>query len=120
MTDRLTCLLCPIGCELEGDTDGDRVEVRGHQCDKGLDFAAEEILRPTRNLATSVPLKGTVDRMVSVRLSGRVPREMIFPILSEIKALRPSAPVRRGDVLITDVCGTGVDVIATRTIASFG
>jgi len=116
MIDRLTCLLCPIGCELEVESEGDRVEVRGHQCDKGIDFAAEEVLRPKRNLATSVPLAGTVDRMVSVRLTGRVPREKIFSILAEIAKIRPAAPVRRGDVLIADVCGTGVDVIATRTV----
>ncbi len=116
MIDRLTCLLCPIGCELEVETDGERIDVRGHQCDKGPDFAAEEVLRPKRNLAASVPLRGTSDRMVSVRLSDRVPRELLFPILAEIAILRPAAPVRRGDVLIKNVLGSGVDVIATRTV----
>jgi len=116
MTDRLTCLLCPIGCELVVEREGDGVRVQGQECDKGLDFAAEEILRPKRNLAASVPLAGTEDRMVSVRLSDRVPREMLFPILKEIAALRPAAPVRRGDVLIKNVLGTGADVISTRTV----
>ena len=41
---------------------------------------------------------------------------MIFPILAEIAGLRPEAPVRRGQVLIADVLGTGADVIATRTV----
>jgi CxxC motif-containing protein len=41
---------------------------------------------------------------------------MIFPILAEIAPLRPEAPVSRGQVLIADVLGTGVDVIATRTV----
>ena len=50
MNDRLTCLLCPIGCELEVEADGGDVRVLGHQCDKGIDFAAEEILRPTAEL----------------------------------------------------------------------
>jgi CxxC motif-containing protein len=54
--------------------------------------------------------------MVSVRLSDCVPRDMLFPILREIAKLRPEPPVRRGQVLITDVLGTGVDVIATRTV----
>jgi CxxC motif-containing protein len=117
MNDRLTCILCPIGCELEVEADGGEMGVLGNQCDKGLDFAAEEILLPKRNLATSVPLAGTADRMLSVRLSERVPRESVAPILAEIIRLRPSLPVRRGDVLITNVCGSGVDVIATRTVA---
>lgn len=116
MIDRLTCLLCPLGCELEVETAGGRLEVRGHQCDKGLDFASEEVLRPKRNLAASIPVAGTDGRTTAVRLSGRVPREMIFPVLAEIAKLRPATPVRRGDVLIRDVLGTGVDVIATRTV----
>jgi CxxC motif-containing protein len=116
--DRLTCVLCPVGCELEvrKDKTGE-LDVRGSQCDKGIPFAVEEVLYPKRNLAMSVPVRGTAATMVSVRLSGRVPREMIFPILAEIARLRPEAPVRRGQVLIADVLGTGVDVIATRTVA---
>jgi CxxC motif-containing protein len=116
MIDRLTCLLCPLGCELEVEHEGERIEVRGHQCDKGPGFAAEEVLRPKRNLAASIPLGGTLDRMVSVRLTDRVSRDMMFPILVEIAKLRPPAPVRRGDVLIRNVLGSGVDVIATRTV----
>jgi len=114
--DRLTCVLCPVGCELEvRKTEAGELDVSGNQCDKGVPFAVEEVLRPKRNLATSVPIRGTAARMVSVRLSGPVPREMIFPILAEIAKLRPEAPVRRGQVLVSNVLGTGVDVIATRT-----
>ena len=116
--DRLTCVLCPVGCELEVSGDGSSdVQVIGNQCDKGIPFAVEEVLRPMRNLATSVPVRGTAATMVSVRLSGPVPREMLFPILAEIAKLRPELPVRRGQVLIADVLGAGVDVIATRTVA---
>ena len=115
--DRLTCVLCPVGCELEVRMDeAGELDLQGNQCDKGVPFAVEEILHPKRNLATSVPVRGTEAKMVSVRLSDRVPREMIFPVLAEIAKLRPEVPVRRGQVLITDVLGTGVDVIATRTV----
>ena len=117
VVDRLTCVLCPVGCELEVRRDeSSDVEVLGNQCDKGIPFAVEEVLHPKRNLATSVPVQGTEATMVSVRLSGPVPREMIFPILAEIARLRPEVPVRRGQVLIAGVLGAGVDVIATRTV----
>ena len=114
--DRLTCILCPVGCEIEVRRGTKALDLKGHQCEKGIDFATEEVLRPRRNLATSVPLKGSETLMVSVRLSGRVSREMLFPILDKISKLRPDGPVRRGQVLIPDVLGTGVDVIATRTV----
>lgn len=115
--DRLTCVLCPVGCELEVARDeSGGLEVRGNACDKGIPFAEEEVLHPKRNLATSVPVRGETGRMASVRLSGPVPREMIFPILAEIAKLRPVPPVRRGQILIANVLGTGVDVIATCTV----
>jgi CxxC motif-containing protein len=118
VVDRLTCVLCPVGCELEVARDAaGELEVQGNQCDKGVPFAVEEILRPKRNLATSVPVRGTAAKMVSVRLSGPVARDMIFPVLAEIAGLRPEAPVRRGQVLIGNVLGTGVDVIATRSVS---
>ena len=117
VSDRLTCVLCPLGCELEVTGSRAHPEISGNLCDKGVGFAAEEVLDPKRNLATSVPLKGTVTRMVSVRLSARVPRDLVFPILAEISRLRPEAPVRRGQVLLADVLGSGVDVIATRTVS---
>jgi CxxC motif-containing protein len=115
--DRLTCVLCPVGCELEiGRDAAGELRVDENQCDKGVPFALEEILHPKRNLATSVPVRGTPARMVSVRLSATVPRELLFPILAEIAKLRPEPPVRRGQVLVANVLGTGVDVIATRTV----
>ena len=117
LVDRLTCVLCPVGCELEvGRNTASGLDVKGNQCDKGVPFAIEEILHPRRNLATSIPIRGTAARMVSVRLSGPVPRDLLFPILAAIAKLRPEAPVRRGQVLIADILGTGVDVVATRSV----
>jgi CxxC motif-containing protein len=112
----MTCLLCPAGCELEVREANGRIEVSGHECDKGAGFAESEVRSPMRNLATSVPVRGSRSGMVSVRLSGPVPLDRVFPILEAVSALRPEAPVRRGQVLIADVLGTGVDVIATRTV----
>ncbi len=114
--DRLTCVLCPLGCELEVRNDGEGWDVQGNLCDKGIDFAREEVLFPKRNLATSVPVEGHPTKMVSVRLSDRVARDMILPLMKEIKMLRPRIPIKRGQVLMADVLGTGVDVIATRSV----
>ena len=117
--DRMTCVLCPVGCELEvGKNATGKLQVKGNQCDKGIPFALEEALYPRRNLATSVPVRGTAAKMIPVRLSQPVPREMLFPILAEISKLRPETPVCRGQVLIADVLGTGADVIATRTVVA--
>lgn len=116
--DRLTCVLCPVGCEIEAARTESGLDIRGHMCEKGVEFATEEVLHPKRNLATSVPAEGRPATMISVRLSSAVPRDMLFAILAEIVKLRPALPVARGQVLIANVLDTGVDVIATRTIGS--
>ena len=36
--------------------------------------------------------------------------------LAAVAALRLDAPVAAGDVLIEDVCGTGVAVVATKSV----
>jgi CxxC motif-containing protein len=116
MNDKLTCIMCPIGCELDVCGNEDKIEVTGNKCDKGIDFAREEVFAPKRNLATSVPINGRQFRMVSVRLSDRVPRHRLFDVLKEISRLRPVPPVKRGQVLIPNVLNSGADVIATRTV----
>lgn len=117
MQDKLTCIMCPLGCEMEVTVSGKDVATRGNKCVKGLEFAEEEMLDPKRNLATSVPIAGGNFQMLSVRLNQRVSRQMLFPILKEIARLRLVPPVTRGSVLIKNVLGSGADVIATRSVS---
>ena len=41
------------------------------------------------------------------------PKDKLFDCMAEIRKLDLKAPVNRGDVLIADVCGTGVDIVAS-------
>lgn len=116
MQDKLTCIMCPLGCEMEVTVTGTEVDVRGNKCIKGVEFAREEMLDPRRNLATSVPIEGRLFKMLSVRLSQRVSRELLLPIIGEIAKLRPVPPVQRGAVLIENVLNSGANVIATRSV----
>ena len=36
--------------------------------------------------------------------------------MSALKAARVSAPVKRGEILIKNVAGTGVDIVATKSV----
>ncbi|MCI0513129.1 DUF1667 domain-containing protein [candidate division KSB1 bacterium] len=116
MLEKLTCIMCPLGCEMDVRQSESVFEVTDNKCEKGITFAREEILDPRRNLATSVPIPGKNFKMLSVRLSERVPRALIFPILQAIARLRPTPPITCGAVVLPNVLGTGVDVIATRTV----
>ena len=116
MSETLTCIMCPVSCELNVIRNDDGIQVEGSQCGRGVDFAEEEILHPKRNLATSIPISGKNFRMLSILLSDRVSRHLLMDILKEIAVIRIDPPVYRGQVLADNILNSGADVIATRTV----
>ncbi len=116
MSEKILCVVCPLGCRLLVDIEGDSVSVEGHKCSKGIDFAHSEIIEPKRNFSTSIPIDGEVFSMLSVRLSSVIPLKLFSTVICEITSLHPETPIHRGQVLIHNVSDTGVDVIATRTV----
>ena len=43
-----------------------------------------------------------------------IPKEKIFDCMAAIREAVAQAPVHIGDVVVENVCGTGVDVVATK------
>ena len=54
--------------------------------------------------------------MVSVKTSADIPKGKIFDCVKELQAIDVPAPVAIGDVIIPDVCGTGVSIVATKNV----
>ena len=59
--------------------------------------------------------KGVVKNkeIVSVKTAEAIPKDKIFACVEALKDLTISAPVSIGDIIVPDVAGTGVDLIAT-------
>lgn len=113
-TRRVTCVQCPMGCALEvAVLDGRATAVAGNACPRGAAYGVAEVERPVR-VVTSLARVAGVSRPVSVRTAGAVPREKVPEVLRAIHALVLEPPVAAGQVLVRDVAGTGVDVVATR------
>ena len=45
-----------------------------------------------------------------------IPKGKIFDCMEALKKVTVTAPVQIGEVIIKNVCGTGVDVIATKKV----
>ena len=117
MTRTMICILCPNSCELTAQYgDGLPFRCSGNLCVKGGDYARQELLSPMRNIATSVEVDGGDLPLCSVRLTAPIPKERIFDAVDLIHHCRLTAPVEAGQVILTDLLGLGVDVIATRDI----
>jgi len=119
MTTRtLTCIGCPLGCTLNVSLeDGRVVSVIGNTCKKGDDYAHKECVHPARTVTGTVRISGGKLPVCSVKTAQEVPKEKIFEVAAAFARLETVAPVFIGDVLLHDVAGTGVDVIATRNVA---
>ena len=116
-TMELTCIGCPLGCPLTVTMEANEVvEVKGNTCPKGDAYARKEVTNPTRIVTSTVVVEGGVAPMVSCKTAADIPKGKIFDVTDALKDVVAKAPVAIGDVLLADVAGTGVDIIATKNV----
>ena len=109
---RSICINCPKGCELEVSVDGDKVTVTGQGCPRGETYGRAEATNPTRMVTGLVKLAGS-RRPLPVKTRTAIPKRLISDVTNLLANTTVSPPKRIGDVIVPDVCGTGVDVVAT-------
>lgn len=113
----LTCTSCPIGCQLQVEIeDGKELTVTGNSCRRGELYAQKECTNPTRIVTTTVKVKNGKINAVSVKTASDIPKEKIFQCIDALRGLEVEAPIRLGDIIIKDVAGTGVAIIATKNV----
>ena len=118
MVKKLTCISCPIGCELSVSLDesGKILKIEGNRCPRGKEYAITEITNPQRILPISVKVEDGEMELVSAKTDKPVPKKKMYEIIEYIKKLKVKAPVKRGDLIVEDILGTGANLIATRTV----
>ena len=109
---KLICINCPKGCEMDVEAVGGDVKVSGNGCPKGEAYAKAEVTNPTRMVTGLVRLAGT-RRPLPVKTKVAIPKARIADVTNLLANTTVLPPKRIGDVIIENVCGTGVDVVAT-------
>lgn len=114
----LTCISCPLGCPLKVETDaqGQVVGVTGNTCKRGEIYGRKEVTSPERVITSTVKVEGGTAPLVPVRTKTEIPKGKIWECMAAIREAEVQAPVKLGDVIIPNVCGTGVNVVATKTV----
>lgn len=116
-TRELTCIGCPLGCALTVTMEGKEVkEVKGNTCAKGDIYARKEVTNPTRIVTTTVKVSGGKVPMINVKTQSDIPKDKIFDCVAALKGLTIPAPVVIGDVVLADVAGTGVNIVAAGNV----
>ena len=83
----MVCIVCPNGCRLKVSRDGDKIDVQGAKCKRGVAFGTP------------------------VKTSYEIPKEHLLDAMKTIRAFKLSERVNTGDVVIKDVFGA--DIVAT-------
>ena len=108
----LTCIVCPRGCQMTVTLeDGKVMGVEGNFCRRGMTYANDECTNPRRTVTSTV--RCTDGTIVAVKTENTIPKEKMLEVMAEINAVHPAGDLKIGDVIIEDVCGTGVRVVAT-------
>ena len=135
MIRELTCVTCPMGCSLSIESgEGDDLVITGNRCPRGVVYAREELLAPKRVVTATCRLRfpeatpseaglphaamafAGLPRRLPIKSTAAFPRERIPELLGLIAELEVPAPVHIGDLLAKDLLGTGIDLVATRTV----
>ena len=114
MEKELICIVCPRGCHLKVDVENKNVT--GNTCKRGFEYGLNEVISPTRIVTSTVKVQNASQCVVPVKTEKAIPKEKIFDIMKEINKVEIKTPIKIGQVIIENILGTGVNVVATKSI----
>ena len=111
----LHCICCPLGCEITASLeDGAVVSISGNSCPRGEKYAREELTAPQRMLTMTVRILQGKLPLLPVVSAQALPKERIMDCARALRRVTAEAPVRAGDVIVPNLLGLGVDILASR------
>ena len=111
----LICIVCPRGCRLAVDEEQDYA-VTGNGCPRGAEYGRIELTNPTRVVTSTVRYVGGVHPRCPVKTDRPIPKALVRAAAAALDGVTLTAPAELGQVVLTDVCGTGASFIPTRAI----
>ncbi len=115
MKKTLTCIECPMGCEIEVELEnGKPVSVRGNSCSRGKLYAENEVVCPMRVVTSTVKAENGI--LIPVKTDKPVKKSEIFNVMKKINGVHCVLPVCIGDVLFANIEGDA-NLVATGNVA---
>lgn len=115
---KVCCTTCPQECVITVSLKNGKIDkVEGQGCKRGKKFAEKELTNPERTLtSTVVVVWGKKTRLLPVKTAVPIPKKDMAVAMATIRTTRLTGPCQMGDVVIPNIGGTGVDVVACRSI----
>jgi CxxC motif-containing protein len=116
MKKEFICIVCPNSCRLTVTETSGSITVAGNECSRGEKHGIHEYMNPTRMLTTTVAVTGGTLPRLPVISREEMPKALINKCLDVLYRMKLAAPLRCGDIIAKNICNTGVDVIASRSM----
>lgn len=111
----LICIVCPRGCHLKVDEENG-YKVTGNFCPRGDVYGKAEVTNPVRTVTSTVRAVGGSHCRCPVKTDRPIPKHLIFEAIALLSNIELRAPVRLGQVVVSNICGTDANFITTRNI----
>ena len=106
----------PVGCRMTVTLkDGQVLSVEGNTCKRGEVYARQESVAPLRMVTAVAPVVDSATP-ISLKTEQPIPKQRIAQCMQEVRSLQLHLPIAAGQVLLDDVAGTGVRLIATKSL----
>lgn len=118
MKKEIICTVCPMGCRIQVEGECETItSIEGYSCNRGLEYGKTEFAHPVRILTSTVKTNSKKNPLLPVRSAKPVPKELMFDCMKEIRKVEVTRAVKCYDVIIADICNTGIDIVATGDFA---
>ena len=112
----IICITCPKGCHAEVWKEEGSIKIRGKICKEGKDYIQQEFLEPKRVLTSTVVVTNSQTKRLPVRTVEAIPKRDLFRVMEQLSKVSVKPPVHAGEVIISNVLDTGVDLIASSDV----
>lgn len=113
---KLICINCPRGCHLEVENINGEIKVTGNSCPRGEQYAINEMTNPLRTVTTTIAIESKKYDRLPVITSAPIPKGRIMDVCKALKNVSIKAPIKMGDVIVSNIIELDVDIIASKTI----
>ena len=113
---RYTCVICPVSCTIDVEKTDSEWKTQGNKCKRGQKYAISEHTEPVRMITTTVAVENSHFPRIPVISEKEVPKAKLMECLQYLYGVQIKAPIKCGDVVVSDICGTGVNILAAKTL----
>lgn len=113
MQTKIICIVCPRGCKMTASYENGQIKVQGNACKRGKAFALLEMTAPKRSLTTTARTIFSDFPVLPVRTDTDLPKEMIFKVMEMINSVLLTERIKKHDVIIANILGTGCNIVAS-------